>query len=113
MKYKLKKSSTRFIYIGSEEAFEFDEIEVLAKVTPQKIFYTSDIKTIGINKTSVEIPMQSFIRYNIKSGKIIKYCGQRWEAHLMKRFMLTSGLNFPEIYDQKLVSEYLNEGNFC
>lgn len=115
LRYRLKRSSMRFIFVGERDTFEFDEIEALARMTKERIFFTNNSKLIGNliaahNKSSSRLQLHNtFLKLNVKTGKAVIFrndsLNHPFEANNLRIFMSTSSLAYPEAYSAKLLSE--------
>jgi hypothetical protein len=110
--FRLKQSNQRLIFIGEKESLEYDEVEALAKmIGNQKIYYTNDPRELaGLNIPQSDLNMPTFLKLDTRTGTYKRYVGQIFRAELLKRFLITSSLNFPEVFSSQLLGELIGQG---
>lgn len=109
---QLKKSNERLIFVGNVDTLEFDEIEALSKmIGNRKVFYTNDSSTLAnLIAFEQDRAIPSFIKLDVRTGISKRYSGPAFQAGLLKNFLITSRLNFPELFSSDLLGELIGQG---
>ena len=108
----MKHSNERLIFVGTPDSLEFDEVEALAKmVGNRKIYYTSDSNLLSnLVPAERDRVVPSFLKVDVRSGTYKRYSGRVFQAASLKNFLITSPLNFPELFSSDLLGELIGQG---
>ena len=80
-------------------------------ISHKTIYYTSDHESVSNLITSKEDrSVPSFIKLNLRTGSYKRYSRPQFHASLLKQFLFTSPLNFPEVFSSELLGELIGQG---
>lgn len=108
----LKSSSSRFVFIGTPDDFEFDEVLAVARMTPTKIYYTNDTKLLlsRIKKGKEAVQPLKLIRIDLKTWSVTHFEGTKFVSSELRKFLVTSELPIPVHYKSKIFAQLTAEG---
>ncbi len=108
----LKSSPVRYVFIGSPDDYEFDEILAVSRMLPNKIYYTNKTKLLltQIKKGKEVLKPLRLVRIDLKTSSATYYEGPKFHSSELRKYILTSGLPIPVHYKSKLFAQMTAEG---